>query len=233
MNAIFSDLDSDCSSDTEIRPPYNRTIVICEANPVLAYGIQQILQRNTYLSNFNIYVDTTPDLIRFKALAPDILIIDPWHSNEPWAAVSKIFLGLSKTTCLIGYCSEISSVEARMLSRVGFRGIMPKTVRTSEFVRIVCAVAFGGIYLHENYIKNVNESVVSPALSGATQPDLTEREIEVLRHVALGNSMKEIAAVLKISTKTVDTYKTRANLKLKLRSRSDIVRYAIQSGWMH
>ena len=62
--------------------------------------------------------------------------------------------------------------------------------------------------------------------------DLTPREEEVLRHLALGSSMKEIAAVLNISTKTVDTYRTRANLKLNHRTRADIVRFAIKSGWM-
>ena len=62
--------------------------------------------------------------------------------------------------------------------------------------------------------------------------DLSEREAEVVRQIALGYSNKEIAARLAVSVKTVETYKTRAMKKLKLSSRVDLVRYAVQRGWL-
>ena len=67
------------------------------------------------------------------------------------ATLSDTFSHLSSMTSLIGYCPEISPAEARLLSLAGFRGIMPKTVQSEELVRIVMAVIFGGIYLHESY----------------------------------------------------------------------------------
>jgi len=54
----------------------------------------------------------------------------------------------------------------------------------------------------------------------------------VVRPVALGYSNKEIAARLKVSVKTVETYKARAMDKLQMRSRVDIVRFAVRSGWL-
>ncbi len=186
------------------------------------------MEGDTHLSGFNM-VSATPDLAALKVLAPDILIIDPWQLAESLESISDSLLGLSNVSSLIGYCSGISPGQARALSLMGFRGIMPKTVRSEELVRVVCAVAFGGIFLHQSFTKGPGGSV-KPPVPGAVS--LTEREIEVLRQLALGSSMKEIAALLEISTKTVDTYKTRASRKLNLRSRSDIVRYAIQSGWM-
>jgi len=61
---------------------------------------------------------------------------------------------------------------------------------------------------------------------------LSEREEEVLGLIAQGYSNKEIAARLRISTKTVETYKARSLEKLGLRSRVDIVKYPAQRGWM-
>ena len=61
---------------------------------------------------------------------------------------------------------------------------------------------------------------------------LSEREAEVVRLIALGYSNKEIAARLKLSVKTVETYKTRSMEKLGMRSRVDIVHYAATRGWL-
>ncbi|MFN3635795.1 MAG: response regulator transcription factor, partial [Rhizobium rhizophilum] len=65
-----------------------------------------------------------------------------------------------------------------------------------------------------------------------TRGKLSGKEAFVLRHVALGKAMKEIAADIQLSAKTVETYKYRAIKKLDLRTRSDIVNYAISVGWL-
>jgi two-component system, NarL family, response regulator NreC len=61
---------------------------------------------------------------------------------------------------------------------------------------------------------------------------LSDREAEVIRLIALGYSNKEIAARLRVSMKTVEAYKARATEKLHIRSRVDLVRYAIGRGWL-
>ena len=62
---------------------------------------------------------------------------------------------------------------------------------------------------------------------------LTERETEVLRLVALGFTNKEIAAELGVTSKSVETYKARGSDKLGLSSRAKIVQYAILRGWLN
>jgi DNA-binding NarL/FixJ family response regulator len=61
---------------------------------------------------------------------------------------------------------------------------------------------------------------------------LSEREADVVRLIALGYSNKEIAARIKVSVKTVETYKTRAMEKLGIHSRVGLVRYALSRGWL-
>ncbi len=59
---------------------------------------------------------------------------------------------------------------------------------------------------------------------------LSKRELEVLRLLALGHTHKEIAQQLGVSVKTVETYRARVAEKLEIRSRADLVRYALTSG---
>ncbi|WP_438021550.1 LuxR C-terminal-related transcriptional regulator [Sorangium sp. So ce315] len=63
-------------------------------------------------------------------------------------------------------------------------------------------------------------------------PALSEREAEVIRMVAEGHAIKEIAARLDLSARTVETYEVRAMDKLGLKSRADTVRHALQQGWL-
>ena len=211
----------------------DQTILICEANPILAEGILKLLQADSFLSQLKITTQEKFVPKEFTDVLPDILIVDPWQSRVSWQSALSAFRDISKFISVICYCPDITAAEARVIRSVGFRGIMPKTISGDELTRIVCSVAIGGIYVHHNYKENFIEPAVTVPNGIPSLPDLTDREVEVLRHVALGRSLKEIAAVLNISTKTVDTYRTRANSKLNLRSRFDIVKYAIQSGWMN
>lgn len=208
-------------------------IIVCERNPILADGICQLLRSDPHLIDIKIKAHSEADFTSIESLGPDILIIDPVQCTDQSYAILATFMSMPKAMALIAYCPDIALAEARVLKRAGFRGIIPKTVTGKELVRCVCSVAFGGTYIHDKYVENIH-SGVEPGASFVPPPtDLTDRESAVLRHVALGSSMKEIASVLNISTKTVDTYRSRANQKLNLRSRSDIVRFAIQSGWMN
>lgn len=211
--------------------PKRSEILICETNPILAIQLLSILQSDEWLSaHFRIRKMLDVRAL-FKPICPDILVFDPSHEafeKKDWRAQIDTF---QSRTALIGYCSHIAATDARALISSGFRAVIPKTVDGAELVQAVSAVSFNGTYLHEIY--HEKETAVQKPQKIGGQTSLTDREREVLRQVALGNSLKEIAASLELSTKTVDTYKTRANRKLDLRSRSDIVRYAIQSGWMH
>ena len=94
------------------------------------------------------------------------------------------------------------------------------------------AVADGGDYL--------DPAITGKALSGyfgrregsVGEVNLSDREAEVLRLIALGYSNKEIAARLDLSVKTVEAHKANAMRKLDMTSRIDIVRYAMLQGWL-
>jgi DNA-binding NarL/FixJ family response regulator len=109
-----------------------------------------------------------------------------------------------------------------------------KKAAAEELINAIRVVAAGGVYLDPTLAgKVVSGYVGTGRLRGQTQgDDISERETEVLRLVAWGYTNKEVAAYLSLSVKTVETHKARLMEKLGLKSRVEIVRYALRQGWL-
>jgi DNA-binding NarL/FixJ family response regulator len=114
----------------------------------------------------------------------------------------------------------------RLLLGMGARGYVLKRSPADGLAQAIRAVAAGGTYLDPA----VAGFVVGA--SGGADSNLSLREAQVLRLIARGYSNKEIGAKLALSVKTVETYKTRSLEKLGVRSRVDIVRFAVECGWL-
>jgi DNA-binding NarL/FixJ family response regulator len=121
------------------------------------------------------------------------------------------------------------------LCKAGAVGYVLKRSAGDDLIRAIRTVAGGGLLF--------DPTLASKALMGRPgdvakkeglhPSDLSEREKEVLILLAWGYSNKEIAANLGLSTKTVETYRVRISQKLCLRSRTEIVRYALRQGWLN
>jgi DNA-binding NarL/FixJ family response regulator len=95
-------------------------------------------------------------------------------------------------------------------------------------------VAKGGIYFEPVLAGKalLRQMAAAPEKPHARHAELSEREKEVLLRLAWGYSNKEVAAELSLSVKTVETYKARIGEKLGLRSRTELVQYALRQGWL-
>ena len=120
------------------------------------------------------------------------------------------------------------------LLKAGVAGYVLKQSAPSELLRAVRAVAAGGSYLDPAVTAAAMDRFARshPSVGRVEPSEPTEREQEVLRHVALGYSNKEIAATLDVSVKTVEAHKANAMRKMGMHSRIDIVRYAVLRGWL-
>lgn len=173
-------------------------------------------------------------LQKCKALQPDILVMDvSMPELNGMKATERLSETEPKIKILILTVHE-DVAHLRQLLQAGASGYVLKKAATYELINAIRVIANGGTYLDSSLAgKVVGGSARKPVLKGAAQgSDLSERETEVLRNIAFGYSNKEIADKLKISIKTVETYKTRLMEKLELHSRSEIVRYALRRGWL-
>lgn len=115
----------------------------------------------------------------------------------------------------------------------GASGYVPKRAAPEELITAIRAAANGEVYLYPSLAKLLVQdylNVERSAEENASLDGLTEREREVLTHLAEGASNREIASALVISPKTVERHRENIMRKLNLHSRAELVRYAIRKG---
>jgi DNA-binding NarL/FixJ family response regulator len=122
---------------------------------------------------------------------------------------------------------------AKLLLSAGAVGYALKRSACDELVRAVRIVAKGGTYIDPSlagHLIGSGQRRISP--TGVPTASLSEREAEVIRLIAHGHTSREMAQALGLSPRTLETYKARAMSKLNLRTRAELIRYALRSGWL-
>ena len=115
----------------------------------------------------------------------------------------------------------------------GARGYVLKKSASECLIDAVRGVHVGGLYVDPSmagYLSDASRSRTGRV--GIGLPGLSEREIEVLKLIALGLTTKQIADRLQLSAKSVETYRGRGCAKLGIRTRDEIVRFAVTQGWL-
>ena len=151
--------------------------------------------------------------------------------------------GLQATERLIAELPEIKVIALTahedecylsQLCKAGASGFVLKRSAGDELLEAIGDVAKGGLHFEPSLASKAlarQRSVGSPP-RGLERAPLSDREKQVLISLAWGHSNKEIAAELDLSVKTVETYKVRVAEKLGLRSRTEMVQYAVRQGWL-
>lgn len=118
--------------------------------------------------------------------------------------------------------------------KAGAKGYLLKFSAAETILMAIRALAAGNTFLDSHLMEKMmnlkQEQMASADIN--LDVDLSPREEEVLRLLALGNSNKEIAEELNIALTSVETYRYRARVKLNLKKRTDIIHYAVQRGWL-
>ena len=165
----------------------------------------------------------TPDLVLMDIGLPDMSGIE---------VTQKIKTGWPQVAVVALTIHEDEEYFFKML-QAGASGYVPKRAAPEELLTAIRTAASGEVYLYPSLAKLLVKDYVSGGKEqtglGALD-DLTDRENEVLAHLADGASNQEIADVLSISPKTVARHRENLMRKLNLHSRTELVKYAIRKG---
>lgn len=168
---------------------------------------------------------------RIRELRPDVAVMDvsmPLLNGSQATERVKLNCPEVKVLAVSAYGDE---AHIRQLLASGASGYVLKKAASQELATAIRVVAAGGVHLDPQIAGQVVEGFVNPT---GTEGDggMSAREIEILMLVAYGHTNKEIAAKLHLAVKTVEGHKTRINEKLKLRTRAELVRFALRRGWL-
>lgn len=177
---------------------------------------------------------------------PELAIVDESSDGESALKLKEhqaalVVLGVTKLAAGLSLLSAIRQVHQRartlLLSpvaeplwadqalRAGADGFALKKSAADELLRAVTTVLEGRPYVDPSLR-------VSLATGDTRTSKLSSREDQVIRHFAAGQPAKLVAELLGISPRTLETYRARAMTKLGLRTRAELVRHALRSGWL-
>lgn len=208
-------------------------IVLADDHSLLRAGLRALLQSDADLQVVGEAGDGYQALEMARALHPDVLLMD----------VSMPGLGGIEATRQLAQSQPATRVliltvheDATMLQaalEAGAAGYIVKRALETELSSAIRAVARGDVYVHPSVTRALL-TVRSPAGARATPAPqtLTPREQEVLSLIAHGHTNRQIADLLTLSVRTVETHRANIMGKLGLESRVELVRYASEHGML-
>lgn len=200
-------------------------VVIADDHAVVRRGLRQVLDAEEGLEVVAEASDLDGARRYVRGHHPDVLVLD---LNLPeglsLGAIPEIRSECPDTEIVV-LTMQNEPAYAREALGAGALGYVLKEAAESELVEAVRRAAAGDTYLNPRLGARV-AAEPPPGL-----PDgLSEREVEVLRMIALGHTNAEIAQELFLSVRTVETHRAHIQQKLRLDSRSELVRYALDRG---
>ena len=207
-------------------------VLIVDDHAVVRAGLRAILNGNPRLEVVGEAVDGEDGCAQAAALRPAIVIMDVSMPILNGADATRRLLGVSPASHVIALTAHDEPPYVRELLDAGARGYVLKRAVVENLLRAIEVVSGGGLFLDPALATRRTSDTHVEFDATVLSADLTSREIEVASMAALGHSNAEIAGGLKLSVKTVETHKTRLMGKLGLRTRAQLVRYALYRGWL-
>lgn len=211
-------------------------ILIADDHGVLRAGLRFLLNAEADMEVVGEASDGLEAVAKARQLCPDVIILDitmPGTGGLPAIRQIKKASPASKILILSMHDDESYLREAL---RAGASGYALKKAADTELLSAIRAVSRGEIFLDPSLTKILVTELIGNARKQREDETakevhrLSDRETEVLRLLAQGYTSQQVADMLFVSLKTVETYKARIMNKLGLRSRAQLVRYALQVG---
>ena len=211
-------------SDAERADRTQTTVVIADDHTVVRHGLRMLIDNEDGLQVIA-EAGTVPDAERLtRAHRPTVLVLD---LNMPGGSSLEAIARLKDETAVVVLTMQDDPAYARQALQAGALGFVLKEAADEELLEAVEAAARGERYLNPKL--GARLAAAPPAPSGP--PDgLSERELEVLRLIALGHTNVEIGERLYLSTRTVETHRAHIQQKTRQTTRAELVRYALEHG---
>ena len=200
-------------------------IVIVDDHPMVAEGIQAILESYDDITVLATLSDGQQIIDRVEELDPDVILLDLNMPGLGGLSTTEILLERRPETRILVLSMHDSPEYISSALSHGAMGYVLKDVPTEEIKLAIDAVTKG-----ERYLCTGAEGSLAPASEDAAREQLTNREQTILLQLARGKSNKQVARALDISVRTVETHRKNIKRKLGISSTAGLTRYAMEHG---
>ena len=220
---------NDMDSEGRIR------LLVVDDHPVVRAGLRMLLDAESDMEVVGEAVDGTSAVDLALELRPDVVVMDLTMGGLDGLAATRAIKDRLPDTRLVVLTIHDDEEYLRRALEAGATGYVLKEAADTEIAVAIRVVHRGEVFVYPSFTKVLlGDLIQSQEPDERSWPDsydlLSQREKEVLRLVALGDTNREIAERLFLSVRTVETYRARLMEKLHLKSRGELVRYALRKG---
>lgn len=211
-----------------------RTVVV-DDHPMLLAGARALIDASDDIVCVGVANNGADALAVIESTEPDVIILDVSLPDISGLVLAQQIMARAPGSRIVMMTLYEERTYLQQALQIGARGYVHKGSACQNLLLAIRSAVLGGLFLDPAMASGMfappqRASLETKHIAGGS--DLTKREQEVLRMVALGYSNKEIAWRAKVSVKSIETYKARAAEKLNLHSRAQIVHFAVTHGWM-
>jgi two-component system response regulator NreC len=220
LAAVPADVPPEGASETS-----ETTIVLADDHTVMRSALRMLLDAE---DDFEVVAEagTAEDAVRYvRGHKPTVLILDlNMPGGSSLEAIPEI-REASPATEIVVLTMQNEPAFARRALQAGVRGYVLKEAADAELVQAVRSAAAG-----DTYLQPALGARLAAGADGRQADELSDRERDVLRLIALGHTNAEVAEQLYISIRTVESHRAHIQQKLRLSTRAELVRYALEHG---
>ena len=201
------------------------TVVLADDHAVVRKGLRMLVEAEDGL-HVVAEAGNVPDAMRMaRAHRPSVLVLD---LNMPGGSSLEAIPTIRQEapmTAIVVLTMQNDPSFARQALQAGALGFVLKEAADDELLGAIKLAAEGETYLNPRLGARL---AAQPAQPSGPPDDLSERELEVLKLIALGHTNAEIAGQLYLSVRTVESHRAHIQQKTRLSSRAELVRYALE-----
>lgn len=203
-------------------------LMLVDDHALVREGIRSTLVRYPFISIVGEAGDGKEAIRKTKELCPDIVLMDLNMPEMSGLEALPIIRKNCPETKVIALTVHDNKEYITQLLRSGASGYVLKDTSAEELVHAIKSVAGGGAFFSPRVSSILLQDYVEGTAKGEEKPAtlLSAREEEVLRRVASGQTSKEVASSLKLSVRTVETYRVRIKRKLNARNTAELLSHA-------
>lgn len=207
-------------------PPVT-TVVLADDHTIVRSGLRRLLEAGHEFEVLAEAGDVPESIRKVLAYKPDVLVLDLSMPGGPSLAAIPDIRAASPDTAIVVLTMEDEPRFAREALRVGALGFVLKEAADTELVQAVRAAAAGLRYLNPQLGALIASQ---PDVPPGPPDNLSAREVEVLKLVALGFTNAEISQKLYLSVRTVESHRAHIQRKTERATRAELVAYAREQG---
>lgn len=202
-------------------------VLIVDDHPIVRQGLTQLIERVDDLEVCGEAHNAASAAEAIDALEPDVAIVDLMLEGSSGVALIKELKRRRPDTPLLVLSMHDEAVYAERALKAGAHGYIMKEAATSQMLTALRRVLAGEVYVSERMGARILRRMVGGSASEGIE-QLSDRELEVFQWLGRGLSVNEIAERLKVSPKTVESFRAHIKDKLDLANSAEVVRVAVR-----